>query len=318
MSNIFKSFMRQPHSTFTLLAPNIGEDGGRPGGTPIGPAEAPRNGRSGQAELSAVPSPHAARSPEFDEWAEKPLRVRSVRLSAMCPLMSPAEKHSYAAEQYRIVRTKTVQLLPKPFQLVITSPSIGDGKTLTAVNMAVAMAMRSNERTLLIDADLRRAAVHRSLDVPLEPGLSDVLAGTCRLEEAMFATEGLPGLCVIPAGNPHTNPTELLDSSRWSELTQAMRRHFAHVIVDSPPLEVVADYDLIAASCDGVILVVRPDISDRTLCLAAIEKLQPKLTGVLVNAAPEWFLWKQRGYGGYYSYRPDVKESKHGQTARPE
>ena len=86
---------------------------------------------------------------------------------------------------------------------------------------------------------------------------------------------------------------------------------FAHVIVDSPPIELVADFDLIAAVCDGVALVVRPDHTDRSLCLAAIQKLKPKLTGVLVNAARDWFLWKKSSYHNYYHYRQERKKGEH-------
>jgi capsular exopolysaccharide synthesis family protein len=202
-----------------------------------------------------------------------------------------------------------LQLQRTPFQLVITSPSIGDGKTLTAVNLATALALRSEDRTLLIDADLRRAGVHKMLQVPNEPGLADVLRGTCRLDEAIFAVDKLPGLHVLPAGEPCGNPTELLDSEPWRDLAETVRQRFAHTIVDCPPVEVVADYDLIAAVCNSAILVLRPDHSDRTLSLRAIEKLKPKLTGVIINAAPEWFLWRQPVHHGYYYYKRETKKS---------
>lgn len=245
---------------------------------------------------------------EFDEWRVTSPSTRPVRLSAVCPLLSNAEQDVYAAEQYRIFRTKTVQLLGKPFRAVITSPGIGDGKTLTVVNLAAALALKSAERTLLVDADLRRAGVHKVLRVPLEPGLADVLTGTCRLEEALFVAEELPGLYVLTAGRPNSNPTELLASPRWQALTEAARRQFAHVIVDSPPAEIVADYDLIAAACDAVVLVVRPDHTNRTQTLVTIDKLRPKLTGVLINAAPEWFLWRKSVDHGYNYYRPGAKK----------
>jgi capsular exopolysaccharide synthesis family protein len=239
---------------------------------------------------------------ERERWDASRMRVRAARLSAWSPLLSPGDSLSYAAEQYRIVRTKIVQLLDKPFRLVITSPSIGDGKTLTAVNLATAMALKNEGRTLLIDADLRRSNVHTRLDVPLGPGLAEVLSGACPLEEAIFQVQDVPRLHVLTAGQPQGNPTELLDSSRWRALAEMVRHDFAQVIVDCPPVEVVADYDLIAAACDGVTLVVRPDHTDRTRCLAAMSKIGPRLTGVLINDACEWFLWKPV-HSGYYYYR---------------
>jgi len=239
--------------------------------------------------------------------ADAPLR--EVRLASFSALLSPTDAMSYAAEQYRIARTKIFQAVEKPFRLVITSPGVGDGKTVTALNVAAALALKSEERTLLIDADLRGARVHRLLEVAGEPGLADVLAGECRMEEAMFAVEQLPSLHVLVAGRPEVNPTELLDSSRWRGLAKDVLRTFSHVIVDSPPAEFVADFDLIAAVCDAVVLVVRPDHTDRTQCLAAIQKLRPKLAGVLINAASDWFFWKQTKHKHYYYYRKDEKEN---------
>ena len=231
-------------------------------------------------------------------------RVCSVPLGRVSAVLATNEDTGYASEQYRILRTRILQSLRRPFALVITSPSIGDGKTVTAVNLATAMALRSDEGTLLIDADLRRAGVHRMLQVSQGPGLADVLQGTCRLEDAIFEVEELPGLHVLPAGNPCGNPTELLDSARWRELAEGLRQRFAQIIIDCPPVQLVADYDLIAAVCSGAVLVVRPDHTDRTLALAAIEQLRPKLAGVVVNATTEWFLWKRPLHHGYYYYRP--------------
>lgn len=246
---------------------------------------------------------------ELEDWNIARVGTRPSRLLSWSPIVSSADGLSYAAEQYRIVRTKIFQLLGKPFRLVITSPSIGDGKTLTAVNLATAMALKSEGRTLLIDADLRRANVHNCLGVPLGPGLAEVLACTCPLEEAIFAVADLPRLHILPAGQPRGNPSELLDSSRWRSLADFVREDFSQVIVDCPPVGVVTDYDLIAAVCDGVALVVRPDHTDRTLCFSAIAKLGPKMTGVLLNDTPEWFFWKKPVHSGYYYYRRDGNNS---------
>ena len=285
---------------------------------------------NGKQNAPAEEAAEAAEALEFSTGPEKPMapepgerlivipprpsdprpHIRSVPLSQISALLSSNAELTYASEQYRILRTRIVQLVKKPFQLVITSPSIGDGKTVTAVNLAVAMALRSDERTLLIDADLRRAGVHRMLQVPQEPGLADVLQATCRLEDAIFEVEELPGLHVLPAGNARGNPTELLDSARWRELAEGLRQRFAQTIIDCPPVELVADYDLIAAVCNGAVLVVRPDHTDRTLALAAIEQLKAKLTGVVVNATSEWFLWKRPLHHGYYYYRPADHTSK--------
>jgi len=123
--------------------------------------------------------------------------------------------------------------------------------------------------------------------------------GACQLEDAIVRLEQFPNLCVLPGGKPNENPTELLDSGRWLALCAAVRQQFKYVIFDAPPMATVADYDLIQAHCDGVVLVVRPDHTDRKLCMQALE-LVPKdrLVGVVMNCVSDWFLWRTRDY--YY------------------
>lgn len=208
---------------------------------------------------------------------------------------------AYAGEQYRLARTRIAQRLGKPFVLVVSSPGVGDGKTLTAQNLAVALALKGQERTLLLDGDLRKGAVHQRLRISSRPGLAEVLSGDCRLEQALLRFEKPAQLYVLPAGEPKSNPSELLSSSVWQDLAKTLRCYFDYVIVDSPPVSVLADFDLIAAACDGVVLVVRPNHTDRSLCSAALHKVRSKLTGVLINAAEEWILWK-RGPRRYYDY----------------
>ncbi len=242
----------------------------------------------------------AERGEDIEEWDSQRVRVLRARLSDANALLAPSRKQLHAGEQYRIARTKILELLRPPFRLVVTSPSAGDGKTVTAVNLAVALALRGEGHTLLIDGDMRRGGVHQRFDIAQSPGLAEVLTSSCRLEQALFRIEQLPSLFVLPSGKPDGNATELLASSRWRVLAESARQRFSNVIVDSPPVDILADYDLIAATCDGAVLVVRPNHTDRSLCLAACAKMRPKLTGVVINGAEEWFLWKNRHRGYYY------------------
>ncbi|HYV63253.1 MAG TPA: CpsD/CapB family tyrosine-protein kinase, partial [Bryobacteraceae bacterium] len=156
---------------------------------------------------------------------------------------------------------------------------------------------------LLIDADFRRASVSRMLGLPVEPGLANVLSGAETLQAAIVRVSQSPNLYVLAAGTGRANPAELLDSGLWRALCTTARERFSFVIVDTPPIAAVADYDLIQAHCDGVILVVRPDHTDRTLCKKSFEMVpQEKRLGVVLNCASPWFLWKtQESY--YYSQR---------------
>lgn len=234
-------------------------------------------------------------------WNAEAVRTAGSAGDLLDSLFVSSNGTAYAGEQYRIARTRIVQRLSKPFVLVISSPGVGDGKTLTAQNLAVALALRGEERTLLLDGDLRKGAVHGRLGIAPQPGLAEVLLGACGWEQAMVRLEKPPQMYVLPAGEPKRNPSELLSLSGWPELAGKLRKHFDYVIVDSPPVSLLADFDLIAAVCDGVVLVVRPNHTDRSLCQAAFHKVRPKLTGVLINAAEEWFLWK-KGPRRYYDH----------------
>jgi capsular exopolysaccharide synthesis family protein len=231
-------------------------------------------------------------------------RVRPVsfRISDSSPLLSPKHEDRRAAEQYRIIRTRIFHQLPGSSITVICSPGMGDGKTVTSVNLAASLAHKSEDKVILVDADLRLSKVHERLGIPRGPGLAEVLSGACTLEDAMLQVEQLPNFYVLPAGHAEVNPTELLDCSNWRALMVRLREEFRRTIIDSPPVEAVADYDLIAANCDGVVLVVRPDHTSRPLLANALAKVKSRLIGVLINDVEDWFLWK-RGSPSYHYYQ---------------
>ena len=221
-------------------------------------------------------------------------RARSISLqvSDSSPLLSAEREDRKAADQYRLVRTKIVQHPRNPSIVVVSSPGTGDGKTVTAVNLAAALALSSEEKVLLLDADFHRSMVHAYLGISEVPGLAEVLAGTSPFENALLCVRQLPNLYVLPAGESNIHPTELLASPCWRAFTCRIQQHFRRVIVDCPPVEAVADYDLITAVCDGVFLVVRPDHTDRRLCFSALKTIGEKLLGVIINDLKDWFLWK--------------------------
>jgi receptor protein-tyrosine kinase len=207
------------------------------------------------------------------------------------------------SEQYRSLRTKISQHPKQPHLIVISSPYSGDGKSVTAINTAGALALKSEGQVLLLDADLRRPVIHSQLGLPESPGLSDLLAGACTLEDALVHTREFPNLYAISSGAPPANPVELLDSTRWRELCAKLRDMFRYVVIDSPPIGAVADYELIQAVCDGVILVVRPDFTDRHLCQTALDFVpKAKFLGVVLNCVPDWSPARHSGYGYYYEH----------------
>jgi capsular exopolysaccharide synthesis family protein len=253
-------------------------------------------------EAVPVVAPAAAEAIEAKpEAAPGPNRTVSLRVSALSPIFPFEEGQTQAAEQYRIIRTKLLHHPAGPRVVVISSPSPGDGKTVTAVNVAAALALKENTSTLLIDADLRRPSVARLLGLAPSPGLADVLTGRGDAVSAIARVEEFPNLSVLTAGEAKA-PAELLDSERWRQLIGYARKHFRYVVLDATPVASVADYELVQLVSDGVVLVVRPDHTDRKMCTQALDLVpKQKLVGVVLNCVENWFLWKSHGYG-YYGY----------------
>jgi protein-tyrosine kinase len=212
-------------------------------------------------------------------------------------------------EQYRIIRTRIVQHPKQPRLMLISSAGAGDGKTVSAINIAGVLSLRDNANVLLIDGDFRRGGVSSLLGLPAEPGLANTLSGSCPLQDAIIRVEQFPNLYILPAGAGNANPAELLDTEQWKSLCSTVRERFSFVIIDGPPVAAVADYELIQASCDGVIVVVRPEHTDRTLFNKAFELIpEGKKVGVVLNCAYEWFLWKT--HESYYYNGSRGKQAK--------
>lgn len=251
-----------------------------------------------------------AEEPPAVEARRSSIREIAVRLAGSVPLLPFDKGHSAASEQYRIIRTRLLQHPKQPRMVLISSATPGDGKSVTAVNIAGALSLKSEAKVLLADTDFRRSTIHTRLGLPLSPGLSDVLAGKATLDEAIIRVAQFPNLHVITAGESCANPSELLDSPRWIALCNELRGRFRYIIADSPPVASVADYDLLQATSDGVILVVRPDHTLRQICLKAIENLpKDKLIGVVMNCVSDWFLGRSSYYSPYY-YGMDQGKSK--------
>jgi capsular exopolysaccharide synthesis family protein len=244
----------------------------------------------------ATEPPPAAGAPAPEKSApepDSPLRTLAVRIPVESPLLPFDIEDQRAADQYRMAGRKLLHDPRHPRLVVVSSVGAGDGKTVSAINLAGAMALETDRDILLVDADLRQSQVSPLLGIPNAPGLAGILGGWCRFEDAIVRLEQLPNLCVLAGGKPTPNPVELLHSSRWDLLCASLRKQFQYVIFDAPAMSAAANYELIQSQCDGVLLVVRPGHTDRKLCLRAIERIpKEQLLGVLMNCVSEWFLWK--------------------------
>jgi protein-tyrosine kinase len=273
------------------------------------PAAPPAEGQAVPTEAGA-PTVEAAPPPlppPAAAVASAPaVRTVSISLAGYSPLLPFDGTDVTASEQYRVIRTRLIQHPRKPRLILVSSAGPRDGKSVTAVNIAGALSLKAEGSVLLADTDFRRSTIHTQLGLPSTPGLSDVLAGTATLEEAVVRTQQFPNLYVLPAGSQSASPTELLDSPRWLALREQLLGRFKYVIADSPPVASVADYELLQASCDGVVLVVRPDHTKRTACLRALDVVpKEKLLGLVMNCVDDWFMARRESYTApaYYGSR---------------
>jgi capsular exopolysaccharide synthesis family protein len=169
-------------------------------------------------------------------------------------LLSP---QSAAAEAYRRLRTNLeFTSVDKPLKtILITSPSAGDGKTVTAANIAVAYA-QADRKVLLVDADLRKPGVHEIFNVGNAQGLSSLLHPRSPSWEKVAVATEVPNLRVLPTGPVPPNPAELIGTQRMRTILAELAEANDIVILDGPPLLPVADGAILSKYADGVVLVV--------------------------------------------------------------
>ena len=234
--------------------------------------------------------------------------VRNAHLLA--PLFDP---QSTAAEQYRAIKARLDYLgriAGKPLQtIVVTSASPGDGKTLTALNLALVLAHDTARDVLLIESDLRRPALRDYFTHRPEYGLVEVLANEVRLSAALLRPEG-SRLLILPAGGHTDYPAELLSSTKMQRLMEILRRRFHSIILDTPPVVPFVDADQMASQADGVLLVVRASQTQRKAVTRAIELLSKHpIAGIVFNDIRPTAIDRYYYYYGYdYEYRHRDRE----------
>jgi len=196
------------------------------------------------------------------------------------------DPESLAAQQYSVLALKMRQRLQKTGGqvLLVTSAGGAEGKSVTAINLALALAATAPGRVLLLDADLRLPQVQTRLDLGIEEGLGELLAGTATNFDPYISHVG--ELDVISGGQKLVNPTQLLTSSRTSEVLDQLRQRYHYIVVDSPPVVPIADSQILSGLADGVLIVVRARQTKPDLLRRAVESLEDApLLGVALNDA---------------------------------
>lgn len=214
-------------------------------------------------------------------------------------LVAAVAPQSLPAEQFRSLRTRISRAENGRAvrAIIVTSPAKGDGKSLTAANLALTMAQEYQHRVLLLDADLRRPTLHQLFGISEAPGLTDVLMGAATLEDAVVPLEE-HHLTVLPSGVPATHPAELLGSAAMRRTLDTVRTRFDRVVLDMPPVSPLADVQIVSAMADAVLLVVRAGVTQKPAIERALAGLDAgKVMGLVLNEAGSD--GTAEGYGGY-------------------
>jgi polysaccharide biosynthesis transport protein len=269
---------------------------------------------SGIASLGMIPlgSKSAREGPN-------PKRLVIATSKEAVELVTQVRPQSQMAESYRALRTSLLlsNLGAPPKVIMVTSALPQEGKTTTSINTAVVLAQKG-VRVLLIDADLRRPSIHKTLGMGPRSGLSNVLTGSTTMDQAITRSAILPNLFVLAAGTPPPNPAELLASSNMRDVLTELREQYDHIVIDTPPSLSVTDAVVLSPRADAVVLVIRSGQTTKQALRRSrdiLMQVNAKVVGVLLNAvdlsSPDYYYYYE--YQGKYAryYREDSSESDH-------
>jgi len=225
-------------------------------------------------------------------------------------MVAEFDPKSPATEAYRILRTNIDHAdMPTPAKaLLVTSAHPGEGKTTTALNLAVTWA-EIGRRILLVDADVRRPALHGEMGLEKSRGLTEVLRRELKWDDVLKPS-GVQNLSVITSGEPPENPSQILGSKMIEQFVDEVKSYFDIVLFDSPAVLVVTDAAVLSSLVDGVLLVVMAEKTPREAvqrALALLNNVKSNIMGVVLNG-----LHVGRS-DAYYHYRYDSEPRKESQ-----
>lgn len=227
-------------------------------------------------------------------------------------LVCITDPHSIAAEQFKRLRARIIRATAEGFHntIMVTSSDVGEGKSSTAINLAVALSNELDYTVLLVDADLRKPTIHKYLGIDQTKGLSNYLKGEVSLPEVLVKT-GIGKLVLLPAGETLQNATELLSSERMKMLVQEMKSRYndRYVIFDSSPLLATADPISLGSHMDGVIFVIREGMVSQKAVRQAFGLMRGwNVLGAVFNGAHKYY--DKNRYSNYYVYGRQLQQDK--------
>ena len=205
--------------------------------------------------------------------------------------MSIMEKKpkSLIAESYRSLRSNIAySSFDGEYQIIsVTSAVPAEGKSTTAINLAVSLS-QLEKKVLLIDCDMRKPSLHKKLGISNISGLTDLLVGKKNVEDASKKRSKF--LTILTAGTIPPNPAEMLDSKVMSDFLEECRNHYDHIILDTPPLQAVADAQVLSTKADGTLMVIKANFTkknDVESSVDMIKKVNGKIIGAVLNATKD-------------------------------
>ncbi|MBI2687138.1 MAG: CpsD/CapB family tyrosine-protein kinase [Acidobacteria bacterium] len=306
MSKVHEALRRAEQ---TGILPPPGQNAPHPP-APQAPQQVGSYYRNGAAVAPAGPTMQEVLS-RVQEIPFQPL-VDAHLLDATRPSEAPAE-------EFRTLRTRLnhLQSLSPIHNVVITSPSPAEGKSFTAVNLALAEAQLSDNFTLLADFDFRRPIVHSLFQIDRSPGITDYLMGKAELHDVIKRVAGT-NLYIMPAGEAVLNPLELLNLNEVKVLLDRLPSVFNWVILDTPPLLFAADASLLSTLCHGTVLVVRIGTTTIDSVTRAMQSLcENNVLGIAVNGARRGELYSKYTYYHSYYYAAENARTGGGKLDEP-
>ena len=267
------------------------------------PRPAPR-----QDPSAAVSPSRRASSGRVNGNAEVQLDLANLRRKGF---VMPDGERSAVAEEFRMIKRpllanafgKAASLVENGNLIMVTSAYAGEGKTFTAINLAISIAMEMEKTVLLVDADVGRANVHKVLGTPEGPGLIDLLVDDKLDVGDVLLTTSIPKLRLIPMGRYHPHATELLAGADMLRLTRELATRYPDrvVIFDAPPLLITTEAVVLAGLMGQIVFVVQSERTSQAVVREALELLdQSKPIGLVLNKTVKAL--GSYGYGGGYGY----------------
>lgn len=314
----------------SLIERAVGRMAGRPERTDDRDAPEPvsAEARSSEPESSVAPGtgtpPRASDSASIDrptrkDRAERPTATIDLQRLKAEGYVTPTDGRSQLAEEYRMIKRPLLinafgkgesfgqgeALVPDGNMIMVTSTYSGEGKTFTAINLAMSIAKEMDKTVLLVDADVGRSRIHRVLGTPAGPGLIDLLLDdNLDLGDVIVRTD-IPNLRVLPMGRSHAHATELLASNEMGRITRELATRYPDrmVIFDSPPLLITSESVVLSSHMGQIVFVVESGRTPQGAAKAALALLDDnKPIGLVLNKARQT-LGTGYGYGyGYGSY----------------